>query len=176
MFVTCPKWFWYRRCFTQSFFDQKQQKCNSISLSPQLEWVVNYYLMLHIKLTNSNLSNLKLLRSDGGGLIGGSASASLMKLKSRCQLAFSHLEAWLGLEDPLPRRLSYMAANLSLATCRWSCCFATQVFCTGLLESSHNLFAGFPQIKQSKRTRLMWYYTILQLGWSCLWVGGGGPL
>lgn len=57
-----------------------------------------------------------------------------------------------------------MAGGLSLATGRWSCYFATEVFCTGLLESFHNLFAGFPQIKQSKRTRLTWYYTILQLG------------
>lgn len=50
-----------------------------------------------------------------GDLSGGSFSGSLMKLKSRCQLGFSHLKACLGLEDLFLKWLSYMDDKVVLA-------------------------------------------------------------
>lgn len=46
------------------------------------------------------------IRSD---LPSDSTSESLMKLKARCQLGFSHLKACLGLKDLFQKWLSYMA-------------------------------------------------------------------
>lgn len=57
----------------------------------------------------------------GSDLSGDSSSGSLMKLKSKCQfvpqlkLGFSHLKAFLGLEDLFLKWLSYMDDKLVLA-------------------------------------------------------------
>lgn len=107
------------------------------------------------------------------GFAGGSASESLMKLKSGCRLGFGHLKAWPVLEDPFPRWLSYVAGKLALALGRWPY-FATWAFAQGRSNVLRTRWVVFPQIKKSERARQKQLDAILWLGSGFVWAGGGG--
>lgn len=92
----------------------------------------------------------------GSGIAHSSASGSLMKLKSRCQLAFRHLEAWLGLEDPFPKWLSYMAGKRVLAT-RWPILPHGSLHRAALVSSQYvGWFSSDGAIQESK-AEAAWY-------------------
>lgn len=161
-----PKWFWYSRCIIQNFFGWKWQKCNSnqpqLTLWGGLLLVIHYYITNHPITQNLAAYDCYFVQFLWIRILG---VTYLVVLPQGLSWSWNQGVSWLqslkglfGVEG----HTSQVAHLHGYWQVTWLFCHMD--FCTGLLEYSPNMLAGFPWMEQSKPARQKQVDTIY--GWN----------
>lgn len=70
--------------------------------------VRNYPKLSGLRQSTFIILPLLWVRNSGPSYLSGSGSGSLVRLLPRCQPGLHHLEAWLGMKNPLPSSLTWL--------------------------------------------------------------------